>query len=146
MSLEARHALVNSPNTIFQHDSQRADLLDPSKTNTNLIQLLTDLVAKNHIIEFTAIRSDHHDDSYLGKHCHAYGDAVDCWPLRSTTPGDYKDASDLAGFCHDAAIDPAEYQEGLGGSASTHANAVACGRGFFQDNGADHIHLGAQLP
>ena len=146
MSQEARQNLVDSPNTIFQHDSQRADLLDENKTQTQLIALLSDLVSKGHIIEFTAIRSDHHDDSGLGFHCHAHGFCSDCWPLASTKPGDYLDASDprFVQFCHNAAIDPYEYQEGLAGSALTHAAVIAAGSGFFTDDGGDHIHLGAK--
>lgn len=146
MSIEARQALVNSPRTFFQSQSQRDDLLDPNKTQTDLIALLTDLVGKGWNIEFTAIRSDHHDDSVLGEHCHAHGWCADCWPLKSSRAGDYIDANDpqFARFCNDAGFDPSEYQEGLAGTAWTHANAVAAGSGVFHDDGADHIHLGAK--
>lgn len=148
MSLEARRALVNSPHTIFQALSQRADLLDQNVTQTGLIALLSDLVAKGHIIEFTAVKSDHHNDSGLGLHCHFNGYCADCWPLASATPGDYLDANDprFTAFCHDAGIDLNEYQEGLAGSAYTHANVTAAGSGVFQDDGGDHVHLGAKDP
>lgn len=146
MSLEARQALVNSPHTFFQSQSQRDDLLDPNKTQTTLIALLSDLVAKGWNIEFTAIRSDHHDDSALGEHCHAHGYCADCWPLSGPTAGAYLDANDprFAQFCHDAGFDPNEHQVGLAGSAWTHANAIAAGSSVFQDSGADHVHLGSQ--
>lgn len=146
MSIEARQALVNSPNTFFQAQSQRDDLLDPNKTQTDLIALLTDLVAKGHIIEFTAIKSDHHDDSGLGLHCHFNGYCADCWPLASARAGDYLDSSDsrFVQFCHDAGFDPYEYQEGLAGSAWTHDAIVAAGSGVFHDDGGDHVHLGAK--
>lgn len=146
MSIEAREALVKSPNTIFNSQSQRDDLLDPNKTQTDLIAMLTDLVEKGHVIQFTAIRSDHHDDSYLGEHCHAHGYCADCWPLASTTPGDYLPASDprFVKFCHDAGFDPYEHQVGLAGSAWTHDDIVAAGSGVFHDSGADHCHLGAK--
>jgi len=154
MSIEARKALVNSRNTIFQRDSQRADLLDPKKTNTDLIALLGNLVAKGHIILFTAIHSDHHDDSglapgplHVGTHQGGAqgGYAADCWPLASTKPDDFLEASDprFVAFCRDIGLDPFEFQRGLAGSALTHDAIVAAGRGFFRDDGGDHIHIGA---
>lgn len=146
MSVQARQALVASPNTIFQRQSQRDDLLAPDLTQTGLIALLSDLVAKGHIIEFTAIKSDHHDDSDLGEHCHWNGYCADLWPLASTTPGDYLDASDprFSTFLRDLAEVACLYQIGLAGSAWTQANAIAAGPTVFRDLGADHIHAGAQ--
>lgn len=146
MSLEARQALVHHPNTIFNAQSQRDDLLDPAKTQTDLIALLTDLcINKGHIFQFTAIKSDHHNDSYLGEHCHFNGFCADGWPLASHTAGDYLDANDsrFHQFCHDAGFDPFDHQVGLAGSAYTHDNVVAAGSGVFHDDGADHVHLGA---
>jgi hypothetical protein len=155
LSIEARRALVNSPNTIFLHDSQRNDLLDPAKTNTDLIAVLGDLVAKGHIIGFTAIHSDHHDDSglapgplHVGTHQGGAqgGYAADCWPMASTKPGDFLDARDprFVTFCRDVGIEPFEFQRGLAGSALTHDAITAAGRGFFQDSGGDHIHIGVR--
>lgn len=149
MSIAARKALVASPNTIFQRDSQRSDLLDPTKTQTELIAALRFLIGAGHIIEFTAIRSDHHDDSGLnptGVGTHARGWAADCWPLASTSPGDYVDAGDarFAAFLQDCAKMPFLFQIGLGGSADTSANQAASGDTCFSDNGGDHIHLGTQ--
>lgn len=145
---DTRKALLLHPHTFFQSASQWQDLLDAGKTQTWLIALLTDIVNKGHIIEFTAVKSDHHNDSGLGTHCHFNGWCVDCWPLASATPGDYLDASDarFTKFCHDAGFDPHEYQEGLAGSAYTHDNVVAAGSGVFQDDGGDHVHLGAKAP
>ena len=68
MSIQARDMLVNGPNTRFQRQSQRNDLLDPGRTKTQLIALLIELTTKGHIILFTAVRSDHHDDSGLGRY------------------------------------------------------------------------------
>lgn len=146
MSIEARKALVDHPHTFFQAQSQRDDLLDPNKTQTTLIAILTDLVNKGHIIEFTAIRTDHRDDSGLGFHCHAHGFCADCWPLASATAGNYLDANDprFVKFCHDAGFDPYEHQVGLAGSAWTHADVIAAGSGVFHDDGGDHVHLGAR--
>ena len=70
MSQPTRDALIASPRTFFQDDTQRADLHDDQVTKTELIALLTELVGKGHVIEFTAIKTDHHDDSNLGEHCH----------------------------------------------------------------------------
>ncbi len=145
MSWQARKALVDSPNTIFQRDSERSDLLDETITKTTLIALLQELVAKGHCIEFTAVKSDHSDDSALGYHCHFNGYWADLWPLASTTAGDYLDAADprFQAFLRDAAASKYIWQIGLAGSAFTPANMSAAGTSAFQDDGADHVHLGA---
>lgn len=145
MSIAARQALVDSPQTVFQHDSQRSDLLDPNLTQTGLIALLTELVAKGHVLLFTAVRSDHGDDSALGEHSHANGYCADLWPNHSANPTDYIDATDpaFAVFLADCAKSAWLYQVGLAGTAWTSANAVAAGDTVFRDDGADHVHLGA---
>ena len=139
MSQEARDALVASPNTFFQNESQRTDLQNPALTQTWLIALLTDLVAKDHIIEFTAVKSDHHDDSALGEHCHFNGYCADLWPLASKTAGDYLDAGDprFQAFLRDVDASTWTYQIGLAGTAWTSENAVAAGDAVFHDDGAD---------
>jgi hypothetical protein len=153
MSLQARQSLVNSPKTFFQRDTQRSDLLDPSKTQTQLIALLLGLVAQGNILEFTAICTDHHDDSGLSSDpgsgypgTHAHGWAADCWPLASETAGDYLDAGDprFQAFLHDVGASPWLYQVGLAGSADTGANHAAAGSTCFSDDGADHVHLGTR--
>ncbi len=147
MSQEARHELVNL--LVFQRGTERGDLLDPNRTQTQLIALLLDL-AKTHgwHIEITAVRSDHHDDSGLGLHCHANGYAADCWPLKSATPQDYLDAGDprFQKFLRDAAASSWTYQIGLAGTADTSTNMAAAGKTAFQDSGPDHVHLGANGP
>lgn len=146
MSEEARAALVASPNTFFQDDTQRADLDDDHVTQTGLIAILTELIGKGHAIEFTAIKSDHHDDSNLGLHCHFNGYCADLWPLASASAGDYLDAGDarFQAFLSDVAHSQYLYQVGLAGSAWTSANAVAAGDSVFHDDGADHVHIGAE--
>lgn len=151
MSIEARQALVDHPHTFFQAQSQRDDLLDPAKTQTELIALLAYLVGKGHIIEFTAVRSDHHDDSELNPipphtGTHAGGFAADCWPLATAKAGDYLDAADkrLRSFLVDAQNAPCYHQTGLAGSAFTPPNMMAAGPEAFEDDGADHIHLGCR--
>lgn len=145
MSVEAREALVRSPNTIFQRDSQRSDLLDVNATKTELIGFLLGL-AQKWPMEFTAIKSDHHNDSDLGEHCHFNGYCADMWPLASAKAGDYLDASDsrFQEFLRDAAQNQYLHNIGLGGSAYTNENMSAAGQSAFEDSGADHVHLSAQ--
>jgi len=147
MSQQARQALVDSPNTIFQHDSQRSDLLNESLTQTDLIALLTEIcITRGYPVEFTAVRSDHRNDSCLGLHSHADGYAADCWPLDSRTAGAYLDAGDprFQAFLHDLSLSPWLWQIGLAGSADTAQNKAAGGPSVFSDEGADHVHLGAR--
>ncbi len=151
MSIQARGALVNGPNTKFQDDTQRSDLLDVNLTQTELIALLTELVQKGHIILFTAVRSDHHDDSGLGTPpqyigTHAHGWAADLWPLNSDDPTDYIDADDprFQRFLADAAASSWLHQIGLAGSADTSTNQSAAGPTVFSDDGGDHVHLGSR--
>jgi hypothetical protein len=144
MSIAARVALCEK--LVFQRPSQRTDLETVGVTQTQLIALLLDLTGKGHHIEITAVKSDHSDDGILGEHSHYNGYCVDCWPLASATPGDYLDASDsrFQKFLRDAAASAWLYQIGLAGSAWTDANAAAAGPTAFHDDGADHVHLGAQ--
>jgi hypothetical protein len=147
VSQQARNDLVNR--LVFQSGTERGDLLDPNRTQTQLVALLLDLAKnKGWHIEITAVRTDHHNDSALGLHCHANGYAADCWPLASATPGNYLDASDdrFRRFLQDAASSAWIFQIGLAGSAYTSANMAAAGPTAFQDDGADHVHLGANGP
>ena len=143
MSIQAREKLVVQ--LVFQRDSQSTDLLDVNLTQTELIALLLDLTNKGWHIEITAVRSDHSDDSALGLHSHANGYCADLWPLASATPGDYLDASSASFrlFLADAADSSWLYQIGLAGSANTPENMAAAGPTAFADDGADHVHLGA---
>ncbi len=145
MSLQARQKLIASPNTVFRAQSQRDDLLNDQKTSTDLIALLLDLVGKGHIILFTAVRTDHSDDSCLGFHSHANGFCADVWPLSAPRDGAYlnADTHDFRQFLADAAASPWLYQIGLAGSANTPGDATAAGSSEFTDDGADHVHLGA---
>lgn len=144
MSIAARQLLCER--LVFQADSQRADLMDPAKTRTELIALLLELTeAKHWRMEVTAVRSDHHDDSALGLHSHANGYCADLWPLASPNAGDYLDANAplFQDFLADVAESPWLYQVGLAGTANTNENRAAAGPKSFFDDGADHIHVGA---
>lgn len=143
MSLEARHHLCER--LFFQNDSQRADLIDPKRTETGLIALLLAVLAAGFEVEITAVRSDHHDDSALGLHSHANGYAVDCWPLRTRSAGDYMDAEsrDFQDFLEAVVASSWCYQVGLAGSAKTDANRHAAKPKCFEDDGEDHVHIGS---
>ena len=145
MSFQARHALVNHANTLFQRQSQRDDLLDVNMTQTELIALLLGLANKGHIILFTAVHADHHNDCALGLHSHSNGYAADVWFQKTRSITDYLDAEspEFLRALADAAKSPWLYQIGIAGSANTLSDHEAAGPTAFADGGADHIHLGA---
>lgn len=147
MSIQARQALVDSPYTFFRTQSQRDDLLDPSKTQTSLIALLTELTTRYIYILFTAVRSDHHNDSCLGLHCHANGYAADVWFLDRSDATAYTDADsfEFRSALEDVADSSWTYQIGLAGTANNTKNRLVAGKKYFADTGADHIHVGANL-
>jgi hypothetical protein len=152
MSLEARQQLVTSGRIIFQDEhngtpkpTQRADLLNPDLTKSDLIGLLL-YITHFYPIEITAVRSDHHiDGDGPGLH-NPGGSAVDGWPLNSPTPGDYMDQNALGFQTFLAALrkGPGYYDTGLGGDAYTPANMKAAGTAAFEDNGLSHIHFGSE--
>lgn len=148
MSLAARQWVIDHPHTIFRSQSQKDDLLDPSRTQTGLIALIVHLLGRGHIIEFTAIRADHGDDTglnptppYVGTH--GGGFAFDSWPLATPSEGDYLSATDarFAAYLRDAADCPFHFQTGLAGTAYCSLAISAAGPGEFHDDGADHVHL-----
>jgi hypothetical protein len=136
----------------YQDSTQKSDILDPNKTQTELIAALQSLLKKGYHIELTAVNSDHHDDTNLNPtppYCgvHAHGWAVDCWPLNSATPGDWVDASThiFRQFLVDISKVPFYMQTGLvGDGADSAANFQAAGPGAFQDDGGAHIHIGTK--
>lgn len=142
MSLQARQELCKK--LVFQdehngtaHPTQRADILNPDKTSTNLIALLIDVV-KYAAIEITAVRSDHHDD---GPHGHAGGFAADGWYIVGL-PGTFLD--DVSVGCAKAVQSPWCRQLGLAGEAWSDApQALRDNAKVFEDSGADHLHFGA---
>jgi hypothetical protein len=148
MSLQMRHYVADHPHIVYTNrESQRADFLDESKVKSTLIALLADLLGKGHIILVTCLFSDHHVDGGLGPHSHNPGGvAIDCWPLKSTKPTDFLDATDsrFHAFLHDIAGDKYEYQIGLGGSCAIREDFAAAGSTAFADNGSDHVHIGAK--
>lgn len=144
MSLQARQKLCEK--LVFQDEhngtanpTQRSDILNPDKTNTNLIAFLIDAV-RYAAIEITAVRSDHHDD---GPHGHAGGFAADGWFIVGP-PGSYIDNVTVG--CEQAVRSPWCRQLGLAGSAWTQAPAsLQNDAKVFEDSGADHLHFGAAI-
>lgn len=155
MSIEARQRLVNAKSIFFQHDSQREDFLNVNLVRTETIALALALLERGHILEITSVRSDHHDDSALGKYAHARGAAFDCWPLAQHCARTYADAvsPQMTSFLLDALRSKWLAQVGLAGSADAPEVLAAIGYvsypndgHLFEDSGADHIHLSAIYP
>lgn len=130
----------------FQDDTQSTDLMNSAITQDCLIDFLLELLSNGFHIELTAVKTDHHDDSDLGFHCHFNGFAVDCWNLVDATPGNYVDASTetFRNFLSTAASNKYLYQIGLAAEADIPANHVAAGPTSFSDDGGSHVHFGAQ--
>jgi hypothetical protein len=150
MSLATRQWLVDHPHTVFLRDSQRDDLLDPTVTQTELIAVLEHLVRNNWNLLFTAIVSDHHDDTaacktgppYCGTHAHGW--SVDIWPLKFPHATAFLAANDphFQKFLSQCAELPYLLQIGLGGGADSPINQAAAGPTWFADSNADHVHIG----
>jgi hypothetical protein len=146
MSMDARLEIVESPLNVLT-SSQRCDLLDPAKTNSELIALIQYLNAGGFTIGFTAINSDHH---YDGPTEHSAGLAFDGWPKNLATGGGWLD--DIAPYLAHLGKFPRLRNVGLAGSAYTPGNLKALGLLWtpypenppfpvaFHDNGGDHIH------
>lgn len=162
MSVEARQRLADHANIIYNPDvtTHRTDILDETKTNTYFIEGFLFLADSGQIIQFTAIHTDHHDDSDLNpedpRHTGTHQGGVeptgeptgswagDFWFLNSRTPNDWKDANDLSfstGLTKCSQV-PNLLQVGLAGSAVNDENKHASGATVFIDYGGDHIHLG----
>jgi hypothetical protein len=144
MSILARQTLVyDRGDVFFQRQSQRLDLLNPALTRTELIALFTYIADMGVPIEFTAIRSDHSDDSALGPHSHANGAAADFWFLTHREPGAWLDAGSPLFRSYLRIIARSQWCEGigLGGSANTPENMAACNGKGFPDDKQDHIHV-----
>lgn len=127
----------------FQMDACRTDLLDDGITCLPLIQHLDFVLNGGFDLELTMVKTGHHDD---GPHGHFGGYAADGWPLIDRTNGDWLDQNDpkFQAFLERAASSPYLRQTGLAGAAYTAANMKAAGPTAFEDNGEDHVHLGAQ--
>ena len=146
MSLLARKSLIDRCQ--FLDDAAKADILDPTRTNTWLIAALLDVAP----CLITSVRSDHSDDSLIGAHGHARGWAADIWSI-SAEPIE-KLLARVAGSLHIWTV-------GLGGASIPFlqpADSFATIRPFeqtpfrwptdnrfvlFRDNSTDHVHIQA---
>jgi hypothetical protein len=136
---------------VLTRPSQYGDLVDPQMTRDELVGMLMALLGRTQsAIYVTAVRSDHHDDSGLSPGplhvgTHAYGWAIDCWPM-SGPGGEFYDGSSpvFAQWLSVVAKVPNILQVGLAGSADTSANREVLGGLYFSDTGADHVHIGVR--
>lgn len=137
MSTQARQSVVNSPKMRFTAASQKADLLDPKKTNTYLIAMLQWTLDNLWLpILVLSVNSDH---SPSGQH--VVGCALDCYPANWAT-GEQSTCTDMMNAF---AKNPFCEAVGLGGITKRWQGNVqwpppAVGFVLFDDNATDHIH------
>ncbi len=132
-------------------DTDRSDMLDESKTDSNLVALFQHIIAGGFCIGVMAVNSDHH---YDGTTEHSAGLAFDGWPLNRAVWGDWVDSDKLGPYLKHVAAFPGIRNIGLAGTAYTTPNIDATGllvtqdvesanqSVVFHDDGADHIHHG----
>lgn len=151
MSTQTRAQVATSKSLIFRSNTQMNDILSVTGVQTQLVAFLEYMLKNGAIMEVTAVKSDHSDDSSLGQpeaYCgtHAHGWAIDCWPLSEAKEGAYLDpeAEEFQHFLRLATRAPFFMQIGLAGTANTELNMLAAGPSGFVDDGADHCHLGTQ--
>lgn len=142
MSTQARQAVANSPKMRYTSPSQKADILDPKKTNTYLIAMLQWMLDNLWTpILVLAINSDH---SPSGQH--VVGCAIDIYPA-NWQQGEQSTCTDMmkaASKC------PFVEAVGLGGITKRWKGNVnwqndACQVKYFvlfDDNATDHLHVG----
>jgi len=123
----------------FTDDTQEPDLMDPSKTSTNLIAFLQELLtARSGIwykrLQVNAVRTDHPTPD--GPNGHEGGNAIDL--------AQYGEDDAL---CHlTADVQACENAKGIGLGGPFQQCADALGgyneqSKLFQDNDTDHIHI-----
>ena len=147
MSIETREALVNDSRLVIDA-TQRADLLDPAKTNTWLVEFLRELLdAQPRPILITALNSDHDPGTY-----HEAGRAVDLWNADWETWGDegIVDVMEAAAEIG-ATRQPALIEAGLSGTAADYEYLVEWPEGtevFVESYGDEneHLHLAIGTP
>jgi hypothetical protein len=135
----------------YQDSTQKTDILNPEKTQTQLISMLEALIKKNYWITITALTTDHHDDSGLGEpplYCgtHAKGWAADLWINNTAKSGDWVDQSThlFRQFLVDVSNCEFHFQTGLTSDCYNAANIEAAGSGCYLDDGGSHIHISAK--
>jgi len=155
VSIGARIALVRpGGDLLFQQNIHRLDLLNPARTQTQLIALIEHMVDRGHVLEVTMVRTGHHDDGHndpsgnpQGIGSHWFGWAVDFWFNRSKRLGDWMDVGE-PGFMtglRDLRLAPYLDQIGMTSDAHNDATVAAAGPRSFLDSGGSHLHAGARL-
>jgi hypothetical protein len=143
MSVQARNELANLLQ--FSDATQKPDLLDPSKTNTFLIQMLLDVAQRcPRPILITALTTDHPTvDGGPGTHGHTQGFAFDGWTATGGDPG-------VADLIRALAASPYVWTVGAGGAAKNYLSGITFPSDgkfiFFLDNNQDHVHAQAGNP
>ena len=129
-----------------QAPNGESDILDGSKTQDALIELLQYMIAGGWHFEVTSVNTDHGYDGDLGPLCHnPCGMAIDGGLLDGPHPGNYVDpgTQTFRDFLAYMANAPTLEATGLGGNYYSAANAAA-GKNVFQDNTTPHIHFQVQ--
>ena len=148
MSIETRQKLVDDDRLVLDHHSQKADLLDPEKTNTWLVEFLLKLLdAQDHPILITALNTDHDPGTH-----HEAGRGVDLWNADWASVGDDKivDVMHAAGKIA-ATGQPTLVEVGLSGTAAYYVTYVTwpptCAV-FIEDYGFnnEHVHFAVGTP
>jgi hypothetical protein len=117
---------------VFTDDLQKADLLDESRTSTELIEFLRQILTiragvwANGKLEVLAVRGDH--PTFDGPAGHSGGNAIDFAPI--------VDDADLHLF-EDLGNCPQAKGIGLGGIYQKYSSTPRS----FCDNASDHIHV-----
>lgn len=143
MSIETRTQLIQNPKLSFTDETQESDLLNPDLTNTWLIQMLSTLLEDSlEPIMITAVRSDHptSDSSWS----HSGGLAVDCYP--KNWQGREQEA--VVNVFRALVKNPYLWAVGLGGITQqwqTYVTWPTENFVIFEDNAADHLHIGAAM-
>ena len=149
MSIETREQLVNDPRLVFSNGTQRADLLDPNKTNTWLIDFLADLLNRaGHPILLTAINTDHAPGTWHNPP----GRACDLWHADWQATGDAAIIDVMQAIADIGATrQPLTIEVGLSGEAAYLQTYVSWPDGaevfvetYGDDN--DHVHVAVGVP
>jgi hypothetical protein len=148
MSQETRQKLVDHPRLVLTHHSQKSDLLDPTKTDTWLVQFLLSLVQSCATpLLVTALNTDHDPGTWHNPP----GRGVDCWNADWASVGDenvrfiLESASYIS--CSGA---PKLIEVGLSGTAAQylHSFDYCCDDVFVEDYGEnnEHVHFAVGVP
>lgn len=151
-SARADHVKLLMTSVQIQNAVAEQDLMDPGKTDTDLIAGLIRAACGpgagglGFKLLLTSINSDHGDDSCLGPHSHRKGYAVDIGTIDGTDVGNN---SATLNFCLAMGKNNVWIHSiGLGGIETKKMLpqlAAACKVPIFEDNDEPHIHLSVVL-